>query len=158
MAIEYRFKASVDRVFGLLTNADFLVQRSLSLGELRAECTIEDDDDQAVITLTREVERNVPAFLSPLFESHQTLEIVERWTVRGATRLGHSVLVLQGQPVTIESELRLGAESANSCIYSANHSVRAPIPLIGRRIESFFLGQTEATLRAELDHLANSLG
>lgn len=158
MGIEYHFKASLDRVFDLLTNADFLVQRSLSLGELRADCTIEDDGEQAVVTLTREVERNVPAFLSPLFQSRQSLEIVERWTARGNPRLGHSVLVLGGQSITIESELKLSAESPNGCTYGVTHAVRAPIPLIGRRVESFFLGQTEATTRAELDYLASRLG
>jgi len=157
MGIEYHFKASADRVFDLLTNADFLVQRSLALGELRADCTIEDDDEHIVITLTREVERGVPAFLSPLFQSRQTLEIVERWTVRGTTRLGHSVLVLRGQSVSVESELKLRPEPLGSCTYTVNHTVHAPIPLIGRRVESYFLGQTEATARAELDHLAGRL-
>lgn len=158
MAIEYHFKAGAERVFGLLSNADFLVQRSLALGELAADCTVEDDDEQVVVTLTREVERGVPAFLSPLLQSQQTLEIVERWSVRGAARSGRALLSLRGQPVTVESELQLRPEAAGGCIYSVRFMVRAPIPLLGRRVESFFLGQIEASTRAELDYLAGMLG
>lgn len=158
MAIEHHFKANTERVFSLLTNADYLVQRSLALGELSADCTVEDDGEQVVITLMREVERAMPAFLAPLFHNDQTLEIVERWSIRGATRLGHAVLTVRGQPVTIESDLKLHAESASECRYSVNFTVRAEIPLIGRRVESFFLGQTEATARAELEYLASVLG
>ena len=52
MSIEFRFAAAVDRVFALMTDADFLVDRCLALGELSAECTIEDVDDEIVVTLS----------------------------------------------------------------------------------------------------------
>ena len=86
MSIDYHFTAGVERVFALLTDADFLVDRCLALGELAADCTVEDDDDEVVITLNREVERNLPAFLSRLFESRQNVEMVERWSLRGGAR------------------------------------------------------------------------
>ena len=52
----------------------------------------EDDDDEVVITLNREVERNLPAFLSRLFESRQNVEMVERWSLRGGARQGRFTL------------------------------------------------------------------
>lgn len=158
MSIEYRFKASADRVFGLLTDADFLVDRCLALGELSAECTIEDDDDEVIITLTREVERNLPAFLSRIFSNRQTVEMVERWgSPRGGTRHGKFSLKVAGQPVAVEAAITLRADSRTSCVYSVEHSAKANIPLIGRRVESFILGQTESGARAELDYLAKAL-
>ena len=41
--------------------------------------------------------------------------------------------------------------------YTVQHTAKANVPLIGRRLESFILGQTEAGARAELDYLATAL-
>ncbi len=153
MSIDYHFTASVERVFALLTDADFLVDRCLALGELAADCTIEDDDDEVVITLNREVERNLPAFLSRLFESRQNVEMVERWSRRG----GRFTLKVIGQPVTVTAQMKLRADPAGGCTYTVQHTAKANVPLIGRRLESFILGQTEAGARAELDYLATAL-
>jgi Protein of unknown function (DUF2505) len=158
MSFDYRFEAGADKVFALLTDADFLVDRCLALGERSAECSVEDDDDEVVINLTREVERNVPAFLSRLFGSSQTVEMVERWQARGATRQGRFTLKVVGQPVVVEATMTLRrAPKGGGCVYSIEHSAKANIPLVGRRVESFILGQTEAGARAELDYLAKAL-
>ena len=157
MAIEYHFDAPADKVFARLTDADYLVDRCLELGELSAECTIEDDDDAIVITMKREVERKLPAFLAKLFDSQHTIEIVERWNEKGTTRHGTYVLTIEGQPVTVEAEMRLKPDPAGGCTYAIAHTARANIPLIGRRIESFILTQTISGVKAELDHLAKHL-
>ena len=62
-----------------------------------------------VITLNREVERNLPAFLSRLFESRQNVEMVERWSRRGGVRQGRFTLKVIGQPVTVAAEMKLHA-------------------------------------------------
>jgi hypothetical protein len=157
MAIEYNFDAPVNKVFARLTDADYLVDRCLALGELSAECTIEEDKEETVITLTREVERKLPSFLARLFDPRQTVELVERWKGKGNTRHGSYTMKVQGQPVTIEAEMRLKAVPGGGCTYVITHSATAQIPLLGGRIEKFILAQTETGARDELDHLAASL-
>lgn len=157
MAIEYKFKASVNTVFERLTDADYLVERCLELGELSADCTIEEDRAETVINMTREVERKLPSFLAKIFDTCQTVELVERWKGKGKIRHGSYTLTVKGQPVTVEAEMRLMADADGGCTYTICHSARAMIPLLGVRIEKFILEQTEAGARAELDHLAASL-
>lgn len=157
MAIEYKFKASVNTVFARLTDADYLVDRCLALGELSADCTIEEDSDETVINMTREVERKLPSFLAKIFDTKQSVELVERWKGKGKIRHGSYTLTVQGQPVTVEAEMRLKAEPDGGCTYTIAHRARARIPLLGARIEKFILEQTEAGAREELDHLAKSL-
>lgn len=157
MSIEYSFNAPIEKVFDRLTDADYLVDRSLALGDLSAECTVEDDNAEVVITMVREVERALPSFLARLFDSKQTVELVERWKGKGKTYHGSYQLRVKGQPVTVEAEMRLKAEPGGGCTYVIGHECKASIPLIGRRIESFMLTQTESGARAELDHLAKSL-
>ena len=158
MPIEYTFGASVDRVFERLSNPDFLVDRCLALGEISAECSVEDDGKQVVIALTREVERSLPSFLSRLFESRQTIEQVERWKQsKGNIRHGSMLIKVIGQPVTIEAEMRLKPGSSSGCSYVIAHTVKANMPLIGRRVETFMLTQIETGARAELDYLVKAL-
>ncbi len=157
MSIEYKFQASADRVFALLTDADYLVDRCLALGELSADCTVEDDNDETVITLSREVERSLPSFLARLFESRQKIEMIERWRGKGNIHHGSYVLKVEGQPIVIEAEMSLKADGNDSCTYTVSYNAKAQMPLIGRRVESFIVSQTESGAHAELDHLAAAL-
>jgi hypothetical protein len=157
MSIEYKFRASVNKVFARLSDAEYLVNRCLALGELSADCTIEEDDDETVISMTRRVERSLPSFLSRMFDTRQTVELIERWTGRGNSRQGSYTLRVVGQPVTVAAQMRLKSEPGGGCSYHITHTAKANIPLIGKRVESFIITQTEAGARAELDHLAKSL-
>ena len=67
VSLEYAFDCNVDRVFSLLTDPDFLVDRSIQLGELAAECDVTERKDETVVSMTREVERKLPAFAAKLF-------------------------------------------------------------------------------------------
>lgn len=157
MTIEYHFGAPLERVFSCFVDADYLVQRAITLGDASADCIVEDDNDEIVITLTREVEYHPPAILVRLFNPQQTTELVERWKGKGTSRHGTSTLRVTGHPIVVEAEMRLRATSPNTCSYAASHLARAEMPLIGRRIESFILAQTQISARAELEHLAARL-
>jgi uncharacterized protein YndB with AHSA1/START domain len=157
MTIEYHFKASADKVFALLTDPDYLVDRSLALGELSAECSVDETAGGVVITMTREVERKLPSFLAKLFDTRQKVELVERWKQKGKAREGSYTLKVIGQPVTVSAALRLEPTGRSGCTYTVTHTAKAGIPLIGRKIEGFILEQTADGARAELDHLKNQL-
>ena len=83
--------------------------------------------------------------------------MVERWSRRGGARHGRFTLKVIGQPVTVTAQMKLRADPAGGCTYTVQHTAKANVPLIGRRLESFILGQTEAGARAELDYLATAL-
>jgi len=158
MTIEYKFKSSIATVFDRLTDADYLVDRALELGELSADCTVEDDNDGVVITMTREVQQQLPSFLARLFDARQTVELTERWKGKGNTRHGSYSLRIVGQPVTVEADIRLKSDPGGGCSYAITHKAKAQIPLIGRRVESFILSQAEEGARMELQHLETNLG
>jgi hypothetical protein len=158
MSIEYHFDATADEVFELLTDADFLVDRCLALGELSADCTIEANDRETVITMSREVERKLPSFLARIFDNRQNVEMVERWRSSGKTRKGSYSLTVLGQPVKVSAEITLKPDRAGGCTYTITHTAKANLPLIAGRVESYILSQTEKGARDELDYLAESLG
>lgn len=157
MALEFSLPAPVETVFERLTDPDYLVERSLALGELDADCTVEEDGAAVLITMRRQIERKLPAVLARLFSPRQTIELVERWNTSGRVHKGSYELKVLGQPVTVKAELQLKAAGAGKSLYTVSHSAKAAIPLVGGKVEAFILSQTEAGARAELEHLAKSL-
>jgi hypothetical protein len=156
VALEFSLPAPIDTVFERLTDPDYLVERSLALGELSADCSVEEDGDAVVITMRREIERKLPAVLARLFSPRQTVELVERWNTSGRVHKGSYRLSVLGQPVTVSATLELKAADTGKSLYTVSHSAKASIPLVGGKVEAFILSQTEAGARAELEHLAKS--
>lgn len=156
VSLEFSLPASIETVFDRLTDPDYLVERSLELGELSADCEVEESGKEVVITMRREVERKLPAVLARLFSPRQTVELVERWNTAGRVHKGSYRLSVLGQPVTVSATLELKAAGAGKSLYTVSHSAKASIPLVGGKVEAFILSQTEAGARAELEHLAKS--
>ena len=157
MTIEYHFKASADKVFALLCDEGYLSDRCLALGELAAKCRVKERGAEVEITMNRRVQRKLPAFLARIFDTTQTVQLVERWKKTGKERSGSYVLTVAGQPVTVSAALSLKPAGRGGCTYTVTHAAKANIPLIGRKIEQFILDQTADGARAELDHLAQHL-
>jgi Protein of unknown function (DUF2505) len=157
MAVEYEFSASPHVVYRKLCDADFLVDRCLTIGDFSADCTVEDDDEQVVVAMTRVVENALPPFLARLLEPRQTLDQVERWRPVGDARHGRLQIRIVGQPVSVEADMRLQPNASGGCTYSVEHTVTANMPLIGRRVENYLLMHMEKSARAELAYLDRAL-
>lgn len=157
MAVSYDFSADVDTVYQLLTDPDFLVERSTALGEEHCECEVEEYEDETVITLERRVRRDLPAFLAKMFNPVQTLKMTETWRPDGASWEGDLEIRVDGQPVVIRGEFTL-KPSKKGCVYSVSHSCKAKIPLVGGKVEKFVLSQTGDGAKDELEFVRQKLG
>ncbi len=157
MSLTYQFSHDVDTVFALLTDPDFLVDRSLDLGELSADCEVEEEGSKVTIRMTREVSRDIPKFLAKVFSSTQTLEFVEEWQSIGDTKIGKYSCNVVDQPVTVNAKFKL-SPTDEGCEYSIEHSAKAKIPLIGGKVEKFIAGQTGDGVDKEMDYLESKLG
>lgn len=157
MTVECKFKCGVQSVYELLTDPQFLVDRSLALGELSAECEVGEDSDETTISLTREVSRDLPRVLAKLFDPVQIMEMTETWREEGEGYAGEWTIEVRGQPVMITAVFTL-QPSKSGCTYRVSHKAKAKIPLVGRQLEKYILGQTGDGARDELDYLKDSLG
>lgn len=156
MSVYHDFNHDTDSVYELLTDPQFLVDRCIALGELSADCDFEEDGDEVIIRLTREVQRDLPRVLAKLFDPVQVMDMTERWQPDGEGWSGDWSMEVRGQPVTITAKFKL-APTAGGCRYSVSHRVKANIPLVGGRVEKYILGQTGDGARAELDYLRDCL-
>lgn len=156
MSIKYKFDSDVETVFELLTDPDYLVQRSLDLGETSADCEVSDSDDETVIELTREVEQDLPSFLAKIFSSSQTVSHTEKWKRHGEKFVGNYDISIHGQPVQVHSSFKL-VPKGDGCEYSVDHTVSVKIPVIGKKVGKFVQAQTEDGIMRQLEHAKEKL-
>jgi hypothetical protein len=156
MAVTHDFDCEPSRIYELLTDPEFLVDRCLAMGELSAECEVLEEEGLTTIELTREVSRDLPKVLAKLFDSVQMMDMKERWEEDGDGYSGNWTMEVRKQPVTISARFRL-VTTAGGCRYTVNHSAKAKILLVGKQVEKYILGQTAAGARDELDYLAQQL-
>ena len=156
MAVSVDFPADVDTIYQLLTDPDFLVERSSALGDEHCECEVEEYEDETVINLERRVMRELPAFLAKMFNPVQTLKMTETWRPDGEGWEGDLEITVEGQPVVIRGEFSL-KPAKKGCVYSVTHSCKAQIPLVGGKVEKFVLSQTGDGARDELAFVSSRL-
>lgn len=156
MSISYSFKASADQVFDKLTDPDFLVQRCVALGEKNIQCDVETEGRKTRVTLSRTIQRDLPAVLAKLFGAENRMIMTEHWEAIGGSWIGHYHVEVEGQPVTLNAKFKLKPLD-QGCEYSIDYSCKAKIPLVGGKVETFILGQTEEGMRKEMDYLQQQL-
>ncbi len=154
--IERKLSAPIDRVYSLLTNATWLEQRSLDLGELSATVRTEKTVKGASNSMQRRIKRDVPAFVAKILKPEADMALEESWTPAKGGYIGSLTLDLAGQPITITADFSLRGEG-QGCIYSIQHKARCSVPLIGAAVEKFALGQVENGCSDELDYLEKHL-
>lgn len=158
MPVHQEFEHDAEGVFNLLTDPQFLVDRCLGLGEHEASCEVEEQAGVTEISLTRKLKRDLPRFLAKIMDPVQTMHMTEHWRADGDGGWnGEFTFEMEGQPVCIRAEFEL-FPTDTGCCYSIEHSVKADIPLIGRRIEKYVLGQAEEGCTDELAYLREQLG
>ena len=157
MAVDFEFEHDAQTVYDALTDPDFLVDRCLALGELSAECDVEEGEGVTTIRLAREISRDMPALLAKIFGAVQLTEMEERWEPNEHGWHGGWTMKVRGQPVTIFGDFEL-VNTPTGCRYSVSHRAKAAIPLVGSKVEKFILGQTSDGAIDELTYLRDYLG
>lgn len=156
MKSKFDFSVSPQEVFGLITDPDFLVERSLAIGELEAECEVEQYEGETTLNMKRRVERDLPGVLASLFDSSQTLLWEEKWTVDGDGYKGDYRISIDGVPVTIDASFSLNPTAAG-CEYLLQHKAKVKIPLFANKVEKYVIKNISQDLQKEMDFLAGRL-
>ena len=156
MAVQFDYDSDVQSVYEILTEPQYLVDRSLALGELSAECEAEEADGITTVSLMREVSRDLPRVLSKLFDSVQLMDMTETWREKGDGYAGEWEILIRGQPVAITARFEL-VPTRSGCRYSVTHKAKAKIPLVGKQVEKYILSQTADGARQELEYLRDYL-
>ncbi len=157
--VEFEFDCAVEEVFGLLTDPDFIVKRSLALGDLESRCKVEERGDATVVVSDRRVRRDVPAFLARIFDPVQAIRMTETWRPNDDDSgwVCRQEVDIKGQPISVFADIELFA-TEDGCCYQVEQRAKAKIPLIGARVEKFAVSQALEGCAAEIDYLHRQIG
>ncbi|CAA0108607.1 Uncharacterised protein [BD1-7 clade bacterium] len=156
MSTTYKLQHDVDTVIDMLCDPDFLVERSIDLGELSADAEVEEEGSKIIISMRREVTRDLPKFLAKLFNPQQVLHLTETWQQVGDNFVGKSEFTVEGQPVKVNTDMTL-KPSGDGCEYTISYKAKADIPLVGGKVEKFIVSNCEEGTQKEIDFLTKRL-
>lgn len=157
MSLKFTFSHSVDDVFDLFCDPDFLVERSMALGEISADAEMEEDDNgKIVISMRREVKQDLPAFLAKMFNPQQVITMKEEWQQIGESFIGKGSFDVEDQPVVVKTDMTLKPDG-DGCIYTIKYDAKAKIPMIGKKVEIFIQSNCEEGTQKELKFTAERL-
>ena len=153
------FVCAVEEVYGLLIVPDFIVERSLALGDLESACEVDERGDVMVVVSDRKVRRDIPAFLARIFDPVQAIRVTETWRPNDDDSgwLCAQEVDIKGQPIMVYADIELFA-TQDGCCYQVEQRAEAKVPLIGGRIEKFAVSQALEGCKADLDYLAKTMG
>lgn len=158
-SVRHHFAEDVERMFALVTDPDFLRRRAEALGEKEVQVAVDREGGQLRIQITREVEQNLPSFMKKIFSGRQRLVDRQAWTSEGGARISDWTVQLgDGKRIQLRGRLTLAPGAAGGCDYTETFSASASIPLVGGRVEKFVLGETESSIRKQIDFTRQELG
>jgi hypothetical protein len=154
--MEQKYGATVDQVYGLLTDPKWLEARSHALGELSAKVKAKKSAKGATLTMTRRVRRELPALVAKVLTPESDLQFEETWTRDAEGYTGTLAMDIVGQPVKMTATFSL-APAGKGCVYRIEHVARCSIPLVGGAVARFAQGQIEHGCAEEFAYLVKHL-
>jgi hypothetical protein len=148
-----RYDAEPATVFAMFCDTEFIRSKYDALGYPKHEIVeLEASEDGAKIETRRWVPANVPGFAKRLFGD--TTEMVQTDIYGPETdgvRHGTWTIGVPGKPVKASGSIRLEATSTGSLV-TIDGELKASVPLIGGKIESWAGGEAADTLRKEYEY------
>jgi hypothetical protein len=152
MTIKYQFSADAKTVFENLTSADFLKRRCDIQGEIKVDCKVSEKKGVTTLVLDRTIRRDLPSILAKMFNPENRTIMTETWKASGDTYQGEYEIEVKGQPVTLFAKFKL-ENNVKGSLYTIDHSCKARVPLVGKHVEKFVIGQIAAGFNKEMDIL-----
>ena len=154
MAVTTRqaFKASFNRLYGCLTDEDFLRKKYQGVGSRKVDFTeCGQDDDVFRIEWTREVPSNPPGFAKKVLSEWNKLEEIMEWS-READGSAHAnyLCKVSGVPGELRGEFDLKPDG-DGCIEDIIMQATIKIPLLGKKIAAFVEEDVQTNLAKEYE-------
>ncbi len=142
------YSQDIDTVYRFVTDPKNIKKRCESLGEKNVRIKVDEAGGTKTITVTREIESDLPAFAKKLFNSTNT--VIERleWRDAGDKKTCTSHIDVQGTPAKLDSTITI-SPSGTGCTYDDEFEVTVKVPLIGKKLEEFVAKTTLDGIRDE---------
>jgi hypothetical protein len=148
----FDYPADADAVYGLITDAGFREDATISGGGKDVTVTVEPDGEGATVTVVRTMPNDgMPDAMKRLAGASVTIKQVERWGAPEANggRKAKIKLSIIGQPAGMEGTASITPDGKGSA-FSVSGDVKVNVPFLGRKIEPMVAKAITASLRHEV--------
>lgn len=151
----HHFDQDVDTVLARVTDPDFLKRRAEALGEKNVVVQVE---GPLAIRIERDVERKLPGFVKKVFAATNHLIDTQRWITATPTKTSDWTVEIVGQKrVELRGRLSLAPGASGGCDYVEVFTATVSIPLLGGQVAKYVAGETEASIRRQIEFLRTEL-
>ena len=157
MSLKFSFPVDLEEIYNLLTDADFLVDRNVALGDLDSECEVEEADSNLLIKSKRTRSLNLPAFLANVLGGNPVFHTEEQWLAVEERYEGSSTTIVGSQSGTVSTEFTL-SPTAKGCEYEISHKAKIKVPVVGRKVEKYIVNSAAEDVKEEMEYLRSVLG
>lgn len=148
----FDYPADAETVYGLVTDADFREESTISGGGTDVKVTVEPDGEGTKVTVVRTMPNDgMPDAMKKLAGETVTIKQVEQWGGAGAdgTRKAKVKLAVSGQPAGMEGTVTIAPDGKGST-FTVVGDVKVNVPFLGKKIEPMIAKAITASLRHEV--------
>lgn len=150
------YKQDVDTVYRFVTDPENLKKRCEAAGERNVRVDVEESGGMKIITMTREIDSDLPGFAKKLFNSTNTIIERREWRDAGDKKTCKSHIDVVGTPGKIDSNITI-SPGGSGCTYDIQFEATAKVPLIRKKLEEFIEKTTMQGMREEHDFFQRAL-
>ncbi|MFI5427608.1 DUF2505 domain-containing protein [Aeromicrobium sp. UC242_57] len=145
--------ASVEDVFGLLSDQAFRTESCANQGATDYEVTVVPSGDGATVTIVRTQAADMPDFVKKLTGSTVKVKQTEVWSGPDGdgNRTADVKVSIIGQPAEMTGKAELFARDGGSD-FTVDGDVKVSIPFIGKKIEPEVAKAIKSSLREEVEY------
>ena len=145
------YTQDIETVYRFMTDPDAIRKRCEALGETNIRVHVDEAGGTKTLTITRDVERELPSFAKKLFNSTNTVTERLEWRDSGGDKTCKSHVDIAGTPAKIDSNITI-ASKAEGCTYDIEFEVSVKVPLIRKKLEEFAAKATLESIRDQQEY------
>ena len=156
---ELSYDQPVDRVFALVSTGAFQLEVIAHIGGRDAELVEETATEGGVRLVTRQrTGVELPGFARKLIPANTTVTQTYEWEPAGTdgARYGTWTADIKGAPVSMSGPTEL-RPAGTGCVHVFDGQVKASVPVVGGKLESFALDNLRRELNRTRDFTAERL-
>jgi len=156
--VSQHYDRTVDEMFALVTDPGFLERRAHAAGEKNVAVHVDRDGGKLVIRIERDVDRSLPGFMKKVFKPTNHIIDVQTWSTDGPVKISDWTVEIVGQSrVKLRGRMTLAAGAGGGCDYTEAFSAEVSMPLIGKQVAKYVVGETEKSIRGQLEFTTRDL-
>jgi len=154
----HTYKHDVAKVYGLLTDPEFVAEKYQAVGARNVEIIQygEDEDGDYILETVREIHSALPDFAKKFLGEWNKVQQIEIWEPDGDGFLCSFTVDALDAPVKIAGT-QLLSPIASGCVNEVNLTVSCSVPLLGGKLAKVVGGDADTTMTAEHAYTQDAL-